>query len=59
MLTIEKIRELLQDRNLEAVSKVTGLSRQTLSTIRSGKAKEPSYNTIKIISDYLEGKANG
>lgn len=59
MLTIEKIRELLLDRNLEAVSKATGLSRQTLSSIRSGKAKEPSYNTVKIISDYLEGKTNG
>ena len=59
MLTIEKIRELLQDRNLEAVSKATKLSRQTLSSIRSGRAKEPSYNTIKIISDYLEGKNNG
>lgn len=59
MLTIEKIRELLQDRNLEAVSKATKLSRQTLSGIRSGKAKDYSYSTIKTISDYLEGVNNG
>lgn len=54
MLTIENIRQKLQDRNLEAVAKATGISRQTLSSIKNGKAKMPSYQTIKTISDYLE-----
>jgi transcriptional regulator with XRE-family HTH domain len=59
MLSIEQIREMLKDRNLEVVAERTGLSRQTLSNIRNSKAKSPSYSTIKTISDYLEGKNNG
>lgn len=59
MLTIEEIREKLEDKNLEVVAKRTGLSRQTLSNIRNDKAIAPSYRTIKIISDYLEGVNNG
>jgi len=59
MLTIEEIREKLQDKNLEAVARRTGLSRQTLSNIRNDKVIAPSYKTIKIISDYLEGVNNG
>jgi transcriptional regulator with XRE-family HTH domain len=59
MLSIEQIKEMLKDRNLEAVAERTGLSRQTLSNIRNDKAKAPSYSTIKTISDYLEGKNNG
>jgi transcriptional regulator with XRE-family HTH domain len=59
MLSIEQIKEMLKDRNLEVVAERTGLSRQTLSNIRNGKAKSPSYSTVKTISDYLEGKNNG
>jgi DNA-binding Xre family transcriptional regulator len=59
MLSIEQIKEMLKDRNLEAVAERTGLSRQTLSNIRNDKAKAPAYRTIKTISDYLEGKNNG
>jgi transcriptional regulator with XRE-family HTH domain len=59
MLSVEQIKEMLKDRNLEIVAERTGLSRQTLSNIRNGKAKAPSYSTIKTISDYLEGKNNG
>lgn len=53
MLTIEQIKQRLQDRNLEAVARATGVSRQTISSIKNGKAKMPSYQTIKILSDYL------
>jgi transcriptional regulator with XRE-family HTH domain len=59
MLSVEQIKEMLKDRNLEIVAERTGLSRQTLSNIRNDKAKAPSYSTIKTISDYLEGKNNG
>lgn len=58
MLSIDVIEEMLQDRNLEVVAKKTGLSRQTLSAIRNGTAKMPSYQTVKTISDYLEGKSD-
>lgn len=54
MLTIEMIRDMLQDRNLSTVAKNTGLSRQTVSGIANGTAQKPSYDTVKILSDYLE-----
>lgn len=59
MLTVEQMKEKLADRNLEVVAERTGLSRQTLSHIRTGKLTNPSYKTIKALSDYLEGTNNG
>lgn len=58
MLSNEKIAEMLQDRNLEVIAKKIKISRQTLSAFRNGTAKNPTYNTIKKISDYLEGKSD-
>lgn len=55
MLTLEKIIERLQDKNLTKVSERCGLTRPFLSGIRSGKVKNPSYDTIKKLSEYLKG----
>lgn len=54
MLTLEQIKEKLQDRNLTKVAKAVDLTRPFLSGIRSGKVPNPSYDTIKRLSDYLE-----
>lgn len=54
MLTLEEIKQELQDMNASAISDKTGLSRQLVSSIKNGTAKKPSYDTIKILSDYLE-----
>ena len=54
MLTIEQIKQRLQDRNIKAVAKALGISRQTISAIKSGKNAAPSYQTVKALSDYLE-----
>jgi transcriptional regulator with XRE-family HTH domain len=59
MLTIEQIQKQLKDRNLSAVARVTGMSMQTISAISNGTATKPSYETVKLLSDYLEGKLNG
>ena len=59
MLTIEQIQKQLKDRNLSAVARVTGMSRQTISAISNGTSTKPSYETVKLLSDYLEGKLNG
>ena len=59
MLTIEQIKEHLRDRNLSAVARATGLTRQTVAAIYNGTASKPSYETVKLLSDYLEGKING
>lgn len=56
MLTIEEIREALEDRNLSEVSRRMGgkYTGAYLRQIMSGKAKNPSYECIKAISEYLE-----
>lgn len=55
MLTIEEIQEKLKDRNLTKVAESCDLTRPFISAIRSGKVKNPSYETVKKLSDYLEG----
>jgi transcriptional regulator with XRE-family HTH domain len=41
--------------NLYKVSKDTGVHRNTLSAIRLGKNANPSYATVKTLSDYFLG----
>jgi transcriptional regulator with XRE-family HTH domain len=54
MLTLDEIIKKLGDRNLTKVSAECGLTRPFLSAIRSGKIKNPSYDTIVKLSNYLE-----
>ena len=53
MLTLDKIRDMLQDRRLDVVSEVTGIHRNTLSGIRSGAITNPRYETLLKLSEYL------
>lgn len=55
MLDLDQLRAALDDRNVEKVSARTGIHRNTVSAIRSGANKNPTYATIKILSDYLTG----
>lgn len=55
MLTIEEVRERLQDRKLRVVSEQVGLAYDTVWRVKSGKSKRISYDVIKVLSDYLEG----
>lgn len=54
MLTLEEIREKLNDRNLAKVSRATGVGYNNLHGIANGTKNNPSYNVIKKLSDYLE-----
>lgn len=54
MLSVNLIRELLQDRNARKVAAATGLHENTVRAIRSGENINPTANTIKALSDYLE-----
>ncbi len=54
MMTLEQIREALEDRNLAEVARRTGVSRDTLYRIAAGVGS-PSYETLKALSDYLGG----
>lgn len=57
MLTLEQIKDRLADRNLMAVSKASGVHSNALYRLMSGGTK-PSYETVKKLSDYLEGRDN-
>ena len=53
MLTLETIREKLQDRVPSKVAKATGLHVNTVANIRDGKSENPEYATLRALSDYL------
>lgn len=55
MMTLEQIKQALQDRRLTAVAKNTGLSYDTIRRIKSGEG-DYHISTLKKISDYLQGK---
>ena len=57
MFTLEQIKTLLDDRNVEKVAENTGIHRNTISAIRAGTNTNPTYATLKILSDYLTGVA--
>lgn len=56
MLTIEQIKHGLSDKNLSEVARRVGVSAAYLSAICRGVRVNPSYETIKKISDYLESE---
>lgn len=56
MLTLEQIIKKLEDRNLSEVARRVGLTGAYLSAIQRGVKVNPSYETVKKLSDYLEGK---
>lgn len=53
MLTINEIRDKLADRNLVIVADGANISYGTLYKISKGEGN-PSYNSVKKVSDYLE-----
>lgn len=55
LMSLHNIRGALQDRRINVVSEATGLSRNTVSGIRSGKITDPSYSVVERLSDYLQG----
>lgn len=54
MLTLDKIKELLQDTNLSAIAQAVQVHPNTLYRLMDGQ--EPKYNTVKSLSDYFEDK---
>jgi len=53
-MTPEAIRSALKDRRLDMVSKATGLHVNTIRQIRDGKSTNSRYETIAILTKYLE-----
>ena len=55
MLTLPEIVEKLRDRRPGIVAGACGVRVATIIDIRDGRTKNPSYDTIKALSDYLAG----
>lgn len=54
MLTIDKIKERLGDRNLTEVARRAGLTYWQVYNMANGKTLQPSYEVVKALSDYLD-----
>lgn len=57
MMTLNEIKAKLEDLNLSAVSRKTGISYTTLFAIKTGSSKNPSYETVAKLAAYFEGKS--
>lgn len=55
MLTLEQVREQLTDRNLKAVAEKAGVHYNAVYRFMNGQSN-PSYETVRKLCDYLEGK---
>jgi len=55
MLTIEEIKERLQDRRPNVVGDATGLSYGTIAGIRNGVNQNPTLKVMQSLSDYFDG----
>lgn len=56
MTDIEFIQTKLADMNLKAVAKSCKLSYGTVYGLFTGKAVNPSYNTVTVLLKYLRGE---
>lgn len=54
MMTLEKVKKELENYNLTRVARAAGVDRHVLYRVVKENAK-PSYETVKRLSDWLEG----
>lgn len=54
MLTLEQIRTALMDRNLSNVARNIGMHYNVVYRAATDRTRNPSYDTVKALSDYLE-----
>lgn len=57
MLTLDQIREQLQDRRLTVIAERTKLHPNTLRDIRNNADCNPSHRVLAALSDYLTSSA--
>lgn len=55
VMNVAELRNALQDRKLNVVAEATGLSVNTLSELKNGRADNPTIKTLKALSDYFNG----
>lgn len=56
MLTIEEVRWHLGDANLKKIAERSGVSYSAIYRIMADKDHVPSYNTVKLLSDYIKSR---
>ena len=54
MVQLEKIRNDLKDRNVQAVARATGIHANAIYKIMRGTTN-PKYETVRKLAEYLEG----
>ena len=56
MLKLEEVQKRLEDMNLSKVAVKAGLTYDTVWRVANDKKVAVSYETVRKLSDYLEGK---
>lgn len=49
------VRNMLKMCNIREVSKQTGMPYMTVYKIGNGKTKNPTYETVKVLSEFFRG----
>lgn len=57
MMTLERIRDALQDRRIDHVAKATGLHYNTIREVRDNPEANPTWRVLDALSKYLEPTA--
>jgi hypothetical protein len=55
-MNLDEIRQGLQDRRLSMVADATGLHYNTVRAISAGENKNPTHETMRLLSAYLSGQ---
>jgi len=58
MMTLENIRDALKDRKLSVVARKTGLHYNVVHSFASGRVKNPSYETVIKLTEYIRRGEN-
>jgi hypothetical protein len=56
MMSLDEIREAMQDRRLRVLADKTGISYPTLLTVRDNLRANPRHDILKKLSDYFTSK---
>ena len=56
MMTLQDIRNALQDRRLLMVAEATGLHYNTIKQVRDNAQSNPTHKVLIALSEYLEGR---
>ena len=59
IMSLEELRDALQDRRLDVVSRATGIHANTLGKIKRGEQQNPKLSTVEALSEYFNTTCHG